>query len=142
MERFSLARERVEPVDAEIGEIGGRGPLGLVGPSSGGVTRWVDRDGRIRIATHAYQVGRTFAGELVEVVVSGGLVEIFHRQALIANVQRGQATLDGPVRERPGVPRARRPASGRIRVSQPLADDLQRDASFQEDRSVRMAEII
>ena len=35
------------------------------------MTRWVDQDGRIRIATHAYKVGRTFAEELVEVVVSG-----------------------------------------------------------------------
>jgi len=77
------------------------------------VTRWVDANGRIRVAKHAYKVGRTFAGELVEVVVSGGLVEIFHRQALIAtHVQRGRATLDRPVRERPGAPRARRPASG------------------------------
>lgn len=113
IERFSLARERVEPVDPDTGEIAGRSPLGLVGPRPGGVTRWVDQAGRIRVAKHPYKVGRTFSGEMVEVVVSGGLVEIFHRQALIAtHVQRGQATLDRPVRERPGVPRARRPASG------------------------------
>jgi transposase InsO family protein len=113
VERFSLARQRIEPVDAETGEIGGRSPLGLVGPRPGGVTRWVDQAGRIRVAKHVYKVGRSFAGELVEVVASGGLVEIFHRQALIAtHVQRGLATLDRPVREGPGAPRARRLASG------------------------------
>jgi hypothetical protein len=76
------------------------------------VTRWVDRNGRIRVAKHPYKVGLTFAGELVEVVVSGGLVEILHRGVLIAtHVQRGQATLERPVRHT-GPPRARRPASG------------------------------
>src|SRR5205823_8655808 len=95
IERFRLARARIEPVDLETGEIGGRVPLQLAGPRPGGVTRWVDRNGRISIARHAYKVGRTFTGELVEVVVCGGLVEIFHRQVLIAtHVQRGQATLE------------------------------------------------
>ena len=110
VERFSLARPRVEPVDNETGEIRGRGPLGLIVPRPGGVTRWVDRAGRINVAKHPYKVGLTFAGELVEVVVSGGLVEVFHRGVLVAtHVQRGQATLR---RQAPGPARARRPASG------------------------------
>ena len=112
-ERFSLARERVEPIDVETGEIRGRSPIGLAAPRPGGVARWVDRNGRISIARHAYKVGATFAGELVEVVVSGGLVEIFHRQVLIAtHVQRGQATLQRPARPPTTTPRARRPAAG------------------------------
>ena len=112
-ERFSLARERVEPIDVETGEIRGRSPIGLAAPRPGGVARWVDRNGRISIARHAYKVGATFAGELVEVVVSGGLVEIFHRQVLIAtHVQRGQATLQRSARPRTTTPRARRPAAG------------------------------
>jgi transposase InsO family protein len=111
-ERFSLARPRLEPVDAQTGEILA-GPVPLVGPRPGGVTRWVDRNGRIGIAKHHYKVGATFAGELVEVVVAGGLVEIFHRQMLIAtHVQRGQAALDRPVRQSPGRALARRPAAG------------------------------
>jgi hypothetical protein len=77
------------------------------------VTRWVDRNGRISVARHAYKVGLTFAGEMVEVVVSGGLVEISHRHVLIAtHVQRGQAALEPPLRQRSASPRARRPASG------------------------------
>ena len=107
MERFRLARARVEPVHVETGEIGGRRPLERAGPRPGGVTRWVDGNGRISVARYAYKVGRTFAGEMVEVVVSGGLVEIFHRQVLIAtHVQRGQAALERSVRERPAPPRA------------------------------------
>jgi hypothetical protein len=77
------------------------------------VTRWVDQAGRIRVARHYYKVGRTFTGEMVEVVVAGGVVEVLHRGVLIGtHVQRGQAEPDRPVRERPGTPRARRPASG------------------------------
>jgi hypothetical protein len=111
-ERFSLARPRLEPVDAQTGEILA-GPVPLVGPRPGGVTRWVDHHGRISIAKHFYKVGATFAGELVEVVVAGGLVDIFHRQMLIAtHVRRGQATLDRPMRANAGRPRARRPAAG------------------------------
>jgi transposase InsO family protein len=112
-ERFSLARPRLEPVDTETGEIGGRSPIGLAGPRPGGVTRWVDRAGRISIAKYSYKVGATFAGELVEVVVTGGLVEIFHRQVLIAtHVQRGQAALDRPPRATTRRAVARRPAAG------------------------------
>lgn len=113
VERFSLARPRIEPIDTETGEIRGRPPLAVAGPRPGGVTRWVDKAGRIHVARHAYKVGMTFAGELVEVVVAGGLVEIFHRQVLVAtHVQRGQATLERPPRQAPGPVRARRPAAG------------------------------
>ena len=46
-------------------------------------------------------------------VVSGGLVEIFHRQVLIAtHVQRGQAALDRPGRSTTRRAIARRPAAG------------------------------
>jgi transposase InsO family protein len=113
VERFSLARPRIEPADIETGEIGGRPPVALCAPRPGGVTRWVDPAGRIRIARHAYKVGLTFASEMVEVVVSGGLVEIFHRGVLIAtHVQKGRATLDRPLKESPGPIRARRPGTG------------------------------
>ena len=109
-ERFSLARPRIEPVaDDKVW----RRPTPPADPRPGGVTRWVDQSGRVRIAKQPYKVGRTFSGEMVEVVVSGGLVEIFHRGALVAtHVQRGQATLERPVRETTGPIRARRPATG------------------------------
>lgn len=57
-----------------------------------GAPMGVDRHGRISIARQAHKVGVTFAGELVEAVVSGGLVEICYRQVLSpTHVQRGQA---------------------------------------------------
>lgn len=113
-ERFALARQRVEPVvDVDTGEILGPHVVEPASSRPAGVTRWVDRAGRISVARQFYKVGLTFSGELVEVVVSGGLVEIFHRQMLVAtHVQRGQATLDRQLRRTPGPVQARRPVSG------------------------------
>lgn len=65
------------------------------------------------MARHRYRVGPVLAGELVEVVVAGGLVEILHHGIVVAtHVQKGQAAVDRPVRQRAGPLRARRPASG------------------------------
>jgi transposase InsO family protein len=53
-------------------------------PRPGGVSRWVNGAGRISLAGFDYVVGATFAGEPVEVVVTDGLVEIFHADVLVA----------------------------------------------------------
>lgn len=54
-----------------------------------GVSRWVDPHGKISLAGFAYSAGATYAGEPVEVVVTGGLVEILHAGVLVAtHVQR------------------------------------------------------
>jgi transposase InsO family protein len=54
-----------------------------------GVSRWVDQAGQVSVAGFRYPVGRAFAGEPVEVVVTGGLVEILHAGVLVATrVQR------------------------------------------------------
>jgi transposase InsO family protein len=54
-----------------------------------GVSRWVSTQGRISLAGFDYVAGATFAGEPVEVVVTGGLVEIYHAGVLVAtHVQR------------------------------------------------------
>ena len=54
-----------------------------------GVTRWVDRRGSISLARFDYWVGPVFAGRLVEAVVDGGLVQIYHQGVLVAtHVQR------------------------------------------------------
>jgi hypothetical protein len=50
----------------------------------GGVSRWVSANGRISLAGFNYVVGATFAGEPVEVLVTEGLVEIFHAGVLVA----------------------------------------------------------
>jgi transposase InsO family protein len=110
-ERFALAARRV---DGETGEICDHpeDPPAAARARPAGVTRWADQRGHISLAGFSYRVGPSFAGELVEAVVTGGLVQIFHRQVLVAtHVQRQPA---GPGRNRPIslAPRARRPAAG------------------------------
>jgi transposase InsO family protein len=86
-----------------------------------GVSRWVDQAGQVSLAGFRYRVGRVFAGEPVEVVVSGGLVEILHAGVLVAtHVQRRRLDQTGVEHgvahgdERPLVTqrRARRPSIG------------------------------
>ena len=44
----------------------------------------MDQAGQVSVAGFRYPVGRVFAGEPVEVVVTGGLVEIVHPGVLVA----------------------------------------------------------
>ena len=98
--RFALARPVVlasvaEPV-IELAERSGPPPA----------TRRVDKTGRIGLARHHYHVGRWLAGETVEVHCQDQLVEIFHRDQLVAtHVARHQpdARIVGrkPIQPRP-----------------------------------------
>ena len=81
-ERFALADRDVvadEPATA---------PVPSARPAAGrrpaGVSRWVKADGKISLAGFSYAVGATFAGEPVEVVVTGGLVDILHAGVVVA----------------------------------------------------------
>jgi hypothetical protein len=60
----------------------------------------VDRRGSISLARFEYRVGPVFAGQLVEAVVDGGLVQIYHQGVLVAtHVQRLRpADTDGRLR--------------------------------------------
>ena len=49
-----------------------------------GVSRWVNAHGKISLAGFTYNVGATYAGEPVEVVVDGGLVDILHAGVVVA----------------------------------------------------------
>lgn len=49
-----------------------------------GVSRWVNAQGKISLAGFSYHVGATYAGEPVEAVASGGLVEILHAGVVVA----------------------------------------------------------
>jgi hypothetical protein len=109
IERFELAR--VAPRIVEGVEVEPTQPSS--GPRPAGVTRWVDQRGQISLARYRYRVGASFAGELVEAVVQGGLVEIFHRGVLIAtHVQRLPADRKRSPAQVRAAPRARRPAAG------------------------------
>jgi len=49
-----------------------------------GVSRWVNAHGKISLAGFSYPVGATYAGEPVEVMVAGGLVDILHAGVVVA----------------------------------------------------------
>ncbi len=85
----------------------------------GGVARWVNAHGRISLAGFDYPVGASFAGEPVEVVVAGGLVEVFHAGVLVATaVQRLKADQqDRGIRPRAPQQRRARPATTGLSVT-------------------------
>jgi hypothetical protein len=80
-ERFALAAPR-DPVDTTVKLLEVQEPT--PSPRPPGVSRWVDQKGAIALNSLRYRVGPTFAGESVEVVVQGGLVEILHKGVLVA----------------------------------------------------------
>src|SRR5581483_10953127 len=49
-----------------------------------GVSRWVTANGKISLGGFTYAVGASYAGEPVEVVVAGGLVDILHAGVVVA----------------------------------------------------------
>ena len=83
------------------------------GKRPAGVSRWVNAAGKISLARFSYNVGATYAGEPVEVVVSGGLVDILHAGVVVATHaqrsaptrptgRRGPASRGGPGTPPPG----------------------------------------
>ena len=93
-ERFALAARRLNVVGAADTSVDTSAKGRLTGKARrpAGVSRWVDQAGMISLAGFAYRVGATFSGEHVEVVVTGGLVEILHAGVLVAtHVQRLRA---------------------------------------------------
>jgi hypothetical protein len=108
-ERFALAAPRSEvDTTVELEEV--EDPLASSRPP--GVSRWVDQRGSIGLNSFRYRVGPTFAGEQVEVVVQGGLVEILHQGVLVAThaERRRAGTKDTTKAPRAG--RARPASSG------------------------------
>ncbi len=91
-ERFAMAAgadlEVVEPL-AAVATNGQRCPGQRADLRSAGVQRWVDQRGLIRSAGFRYRVPIVLAGEPVEAVVADNLVQIYHRDVLVAShVQR------------------------------------------------------
>ena len=82
-ERFALAGQSlaadttaVGPPPVPAADAGQKRPAG--------VSRWVNAAGKISLAGFHYNVGATYAGEPVEVVVAGGLVDILHAGVVVA----------------------------------------------------------
>jgi len=93
VDRFSLVV--AVPGEQEVADPGPllapEQPSARAGARPAGVQRWVDQRGVIRLAGFSYRVPIVLAGEPVEAVVADNLVEIYHRQVLVAShVQRRQ----------------------------------------------------
>jgi transposase InsO family protein len=84
-ERFRLADRSLAADDTAAAE---PAPAPAASPGAGkrpaGVSRWVNAHGKISLAGFSYNVGATYAGEPVEVVVTGGLVDILHAGVVVA----------------------------------------------------------
>ena len=83
IERFRLASRSLTADDSAATE---RVPARPSEPAKrpAGVSRWVNAAGKISLAGFSYAVGATYAGEPVEVVVTGGLVDILHAGVVVA----------------------------------------------------------
>jgi transposase InsO family protein len=78
-------------------------------PASAAQQRLVSREGRINFADQRYQVGAHFRGETVEVVCSGGLLEVRHRGVLVSSHVRRDCPRTLPL---PPLTPAPRPETG------------------------------
>jgi hypothetical protein len=106
IERFKLAEPREKPAK----------PLAETSVVSGPVTtRRVSAKGTIGFATVIYKAGAWLAGQTVEVVCEGGLVQIHHRGVLVATHAR-RHPLD---KQTAGVQRNRKPRPSRPSASSP-----------------------
>jgi transposase InsO family protein len=81
VERFRLADRSLAADDSAV--------TSLPAPAAAarrpaGVSRWVNAHGKISLAGFSYGVGATYAGEPVEVVVAGSLVDILHAGVVVA----------------------------------------------------------
>jgi transposase InsO family protein len=86
-ERFALASQDLTADSSAAAA--GPAPRLATGQRPAGVSRWVNAHGKISLAGFSYTVGATYAGEPVEVVAAGGLVDILHAGVVVAtHVQR------------------------------------------------------
>jgi len=98
IERFRFAQPAVA-VEVELADPS-RPPGKPVAARPPGVTRWVDQRGLISLARFTYRVGPVFAGQLVEAVADGGLVQIYHQGVLIATHAQRLRPEDGGIKPR------------------------------------------
>jgi len=81
-ERFQLAGRNRAAVETGPVPAPAPRPAGTQRPA--GVSRWVNAHGKISLGGFTYAAGASYAGEPVEVVVAGGLVDIVHAGVVIA----------------------------------------------------------
>jgi transposase InsO family protein len=83
-ERFALADRSLAADDTAAAEPPAQAAAGGTARRPAGVSRWVNAHGKISLAGFTYYAGATYAGEPVEVVVAGGLVDILHAGVVVA----------------------------------------------------------
>lgn len=114
-ERFAMAAgadlEVVEPL-AAVATNGQRCTAQRADLRSAGVQRWVDQRGSIRLAGFRYRVPIVLAGEPVEAVVADNLVQIYHRDVLVASHVQRRKSDNAPAVLRQGRRTARPVTSG------------------------------
>jgi transposase InsO family protein len=85
VERFRFADRSITP---HVPAAGPAPAAAASRPAAGrrppGVSRWVNASGAISLAGFTYAVGASYAGEPVEVVATGGLVDVLHAGVVIA----------------------------------------------------------
>jgi transposase InsO family protein len=85
IERFRLAEASLAADDTATAEPApARAVSAVPGKRPAGVSRWVNAKGKISLAGFTYNVGASYAGEPVEVVVAKGLVDILHAGMVVA----------------------------------------------------------
>jgi transposase InsO family protein len=106
-ERFRLADRSITPDDSAAAP---QSPPSAPRPAAGrrppGLSRWVNAHGKISLAGFSYAVGASYAGEPVEVVVAGGLVDILHAGVVVAT--HAQRMREDQADRAPRAPVARR----------------------------------
>jgi transposase InsO family protein len=103
IERFALAGRSLSPDDSAAAPAN---PQPRAAKRPAGVSRWVNAHGKISLAGFSYAVGATYAGEPVEAVVAGGLVDILHAGVVVAT--HAQRIRDDQAGRLPRAPVARR----------------------------------
>ena len=105
-ERFRLADRSITPDDCAAAP---QSAPAATRPAAGrppGLSRWVNAHGKISLAGFSYAVGASYAGEPVEVVVAGGLVDILHAGVVVAT--HAQRMREDQADRAPRAPVARR----------------------------------
>jgi len=120
IERFRLADRSITPDESSASPAP---PAAQPAPASrpAGVSRWVNAAGKVSLAGFSYRVGATYAGEPVEVVVAGGLVDIWHAGVVVATHAQRLRADQGDRAPRARVTRRARDATAGLTVTR-LAD--------------------
>jgi transposase InsO family protein len=106
-ERFALAGQPVTPDDSAVAAASAPAAAPAAGVRRpAGVSRWVNAHGKVSLAGFSYNVGATYAGEPVEVVVAGGLVDVLHAGVVVAT--HAQRIREDQADRMPRAPVARR----------------------------------